>query len=212
MVGNLLTSDAVLWSALSVAMLLAGLACVLVVFGKFDYLGWKGGPEGIYPQMLAGEATAGQKATIKYFVIVALLFLTQVMIGGALAHYRADPGNFYGIDLAQYLPSNILRTWHLQLAIFWIATAYIAGGLLLASSISREEPRGHAVGVHVLFWALVVLVVGSLLGELAGINQLFGRLATRAGSSSSWGASGRLSWSSDSASGWVCSTGCSHRF
>ena len=168
MVGNLLTSDAVLWSALSVAMLLAGLACVLVVFGKFDYLGWKGGPEGIYPQMLAGEATEGQKATIKYFVIVALLFLTQVMIGGALAHYRADPGNFYGIDLAQYLPSNILRTWHLQLAIFWIATAYVAGGLLLASSISQKEPRGHAVGVHVLFWALVVLVVGSLLGELAG--------------------------------------------
>jgi nitric oxide reductase subunit B len=176
MVGNLLTSDAVLWSALSVAMLLAGLACVLVVFGKFDYLGWKGGPEGIYPQMLAGEATAGQKATIKYFVIVALLFLTQVMIGGALAHYRAEPGNFYGIDLAQYLPSNILRTWHLQLAIFWIATAYVAGGLLLASSLSQKEPRGHTVGVHMLFWALVVLVVGSLLGELAGIHQLFGHL------------------------------------
>lgn len=125
--------------------------------------------------MLAGEATAGQKAIIKYFVIVALLFLTQVMIGGALAHYRADPGNFYGIDLAQYLPSNILRTWHLQLAIFWIATAYVAGGLLLASSLNQKEPRGHEVGVHMLFWALVVLVVGSLIGELAGINQLFGR-------------------------------------
>jgi nitric oxide reductase subunit B len=125
--------------------------------------------------MLAGEATAGQKATIKYFVIVALLFLTQVMIGGALAHYRAEPGNFYGIDLAQYLPSNILRTWHLQLAIFWIATAYVAGGLLLASSLSQKEPRGHTAGIHMLFWALVVLVVGSLLGELAGIHQLFGR-------------------------------------
>jgi nitric oxide reductase subunit B len=173
-VGNLLTSDAVLWSALSVAMLLAGLAVVLFVFGKFDYLGWKGGPEGNYPQMLIGEVTEGQRATIKYFVIVALLFLTQVMIGGALAHYRAEPGNFYGIDMAQYLPSNILRTWHLQLAIFWIATAYIAGGLLLASSLSQEEPRGHATGVHMLFWALVVLVVGSLLGEFAGIHQLFG--------------------------------------
>ena len=167
-VGNRLTSDAVLWSALSVAMLLAGLAVVLFTFGKFDYLGWKGGSEGIHPHMLAGEATAGQKATIKYFLIVALLFLTQVMIGGALAHYRADPGNFYGIDLAQYLPSNILRTWHLQLAIFWIATAYIAGGLLLASSLSQKEPRGHALGVHMLFWALVVLVAGSLLGELFG--------------------------------------------
>jgi len=175
-VGNRLTSDAVLWSALSVAMLLAGLAIVLFTFGRFDYLGWKGGPEGIHPHMLAGEATAGQKATVKYFLIVALLFLTQVMIGGALAHYRADPGSFYGIDLAQYLPSNILRTWHLQLAIFWIATAYIAGGLLLASSLSPEEARGHAVGVHLLFWALVVLVAGSLLGELAGIHQLFGGL------------------------------------
>jgi nitric oxide reductase subunit B len=175
-VGNRLTSDAILWSALSVAMLLAGLAIVLFTFGKFDYLGWKGGSEGIHPHMLPGEATAGQKATIKYFFIVALLFLTQVMIGGALAHYRADPGNFYGIDLAQYLPSNILRTWHLQLAIFWIATAYIAGGLLLASSLSQKEPRGHALGVHMLFWALVVLVAGSLLGELAGIHQLFGRL------------------------------------
>ena len=175
-VGNRLTSDAVLWSALSVAMLLAGLAVVLTIFGKFDYLGWKGGPEGNYPQMLIGEVTEGQKATIKYFFIVALLFLTQVMIGGALAHYRAEPGNFYGIDLAQYLPSNILRTWHLQLAIFWIATAYIAGGLLLASSLSQKEPRGHAMGVHMLFWALVVLVAGSLLGELAGIHQLFGGL------------------------------------
>jgi nitric oxide reductase subunit B len=145
-VGNRLTSDAVLWSALSVAMLLAGLAIVLTIFGKFDYLGWKGGPEGNYPQMLIGEVTEGQKATIKYFLVVALLFLTQVMIGGALAHYRAEPGNFYGIDLAQYLPSNILRTWHLQLAIFWIATAYIAGGLLLASSLSQKEPRGVHYG------------------------------------------------------------------
>ena len=174
-VGNLLTHDAVLWSALSVAMLLSGLAIVLFVFGRFDYLGWKGGFQGISPHMLAGEATPGQKATIKYFLIVALLFFAQVMIGGALAHYRAEPGSFYGIDLAQYLPSNILRTWHVQLAIFWIATAYIAGGLLLASSLSPKEPRGHVVGVHMLFWALVVLVVGSLLGELGGIHQLFGR-------------------------------------
>ena len=33
-VGNRLTSDAILWSALSVAMLLAGLAVVLFTFGK----------------------------------------------------------------------------------------------------------------------------------------------------------------------------------
>jgi nitric oxide reductase subunit B len=176
MVGNRLTADAVLWSGLSVAMLLAGLALVLFTFGRFDYLGWKGDPREIHPHMLPGGVTAGQVATIKYFLIVALLFLAQVTIGGALAHYRAEPGDFYGVDLAQYLPSNILRTWHLQLALFWIATAYIAGGLLLASSVSQKEPRGHSVGVHMLFWALVVLVVGSLLGELLGIHQVFGQL------------------------------------
>jgi nitric oxide reductase subunit B len=176
MVGNRLTADAVLWSGLSVVMLLAGLALVLFTFGRFDYLGWKGDPREIHPHMLPGGVTAGQMATIKYFLIVALLFLAQVTIGGALAHYRAEPGNFYGVDLAQYLPSNILRTWHLQLALFWIATAYIAGGLLLASSVGKKEPLGHSVGIHMLFWALVVLVVGSLLGELLGIHQVFGQM------------------------------------
>ncbi len=199
MAGNRLTSDAVLWSALSVAMLLAGLATVLFVFGKFDYLGWKGGPEGIHPHMLAGEATAGQKATIKYFLIVALLFLAQVMIGGALAHYRAEPGNFYGIDLAQYLPSNILRTWHLQLAIFWIATAYVAGGLLLASSLSQKEPRGHAVGR-----SHAVLGAGGVGGRQPAGRTAAGSiscsavcgpgLATRAGSFWNSGGSGKSSW------------------
>ena len=71
-------------------MPLAGLAVVLFTFGKFDYLGWKGGPQGIHPHMLPGETTPGQAATIKYFFIVALLFLAQVLIGGALAHYRAS--------------------------------------------------------------------------------------------------------------------------
>ena len=173
-VGNVVTSDSILWSALSVIMLLGGLAAVLFVFGKFDYLGWKPGKEGVYPHLLPGGVTEGQKAVIKYFAVVALLFLAQVMIGGALAHYRAEPGDFYGIDLSAILPSNILRTWHLQIAIFWIATAYVAGGLLLASSLAGKEPKGYTRGIHMLFWALVILVAGSLIGELAGIHQIFG--------------------------------------
>jgi nitric oxide reductase subunit B len=172
--GNTITGDAILWSALSVVMLLAGLAAVLFTFGKFDYLGWKGEPTRVPPEMLPGRTTASQRAIIKFFAIVALLFLAQTLIGGALAHYRADPGKFYGFDLSGVLPSNVLRTWHLQLALFWIATAYVAGGLLLASTLGGEEPRRQAVGVHVLFWALVVVVVGSLLGEMAGAWQMLG--------------------------------------
>jgi nitric oxide reductase subunit B len=173
--GNTLPRDAVLWSALSVIMLLAGLAIVLFTFGKFDYLGWKGERLPSEPQMLPGETTSSQRAIVKFFVIVALLFLTQTLVGGALAHFRADPGSFYGFDLTKIFPSNVLRTWHVQLALFWIATAFVAGGLLLSSTLGDKEPRGQAAGIHFLFWALVVVVVGSLLGELFGIRQLFGK-------------------------------------
>ncbi len=176
LVGNLPSSEALLWSALSLITLLGGTALVLLAFGRFDYLGWKGKGEHVHPQLLPGITTPSQQATIKYFLVVALLFLAQVLVGGATAHYRADPSGFYGIDLASLLPSNIVRTWHLQLAIFWIATAYVAGGLLLAPSLGGGDPRGQVGGVNVLFVALVVVVVGSLLGELLGINQLLGNL------------------------------------
>ena len=172
--GNTLSGDSVLWSGLSVVILLAGLAAVLFVFGKFDYLGWKGEHTRVSPEMLPGRATPGQRAIVKFFVVVSLLFLVQTLVGGALAHFRAEPGDFYGFDLTQILPSNILRTWHVQLALFWIATAYVAGGLLLSSTLGDKEPKGQAAGVNLLFWALVLVVVGSLLGELLGVRQIFG--------------------------------------
>jgi len=176
MIGNVPTSDTILWSALSLITLLAGTAIVLFSFGKFNFLGWKGKGEHIHPQMVPGVATESQKATIKYFVVVALLFLAQVLVGGATAHYRADPKSFYGIDLSAFFPSNIFRTWHLQLAIFWIATAYIAGGLFLAISLGEKEPKGQMKGVNLLFGALVIVAFGSLLGEMFGVYQLLGKL------------------------------------
>ena len=176
LVGNRPTGDAVLWSALSLVTLLVGTALVLLAFGKFDYLGWKGPSREPEPRMLPGGTGDSQKATIKFFLVVSLLFLAQVLVGGATAHFRADPGSFYGIDLFKVFPSNILRTWHLQLAIFWIATAYVAGGLLLSGALGQTEPKGQVAGINLLFWALVVVVLGSLSGELLGINQLFGKL------------------------------------
>lgn len=177
-IGNTLTSDAILWSALSVISLLGATALVLFAFGRFNYLGWKGegGAAHIHPLMIPGAATESQKAVIKYFLIVTLLFLAQVMVGGAVAHFRADPGSFYGIDLSRYFPSNILRTWHLQLAIFWIAMAYVAGGLFLAPPLGGKEPAGQSKGVNLLFFALVIVVAGSLIGEILGIRQLLGNL------------------------------------
>jgi nitric oxide reductase subunit B len=105
--------------------------------------------------------------------VAALLFLGQTLIGGGVAHYRTEPGDFYGLDLSAFLPSNLLRTWHLQLAILWVATAYVAGALFVAGMLGRDEPAGQRKLVNLLFIALVV-VVGSLLGEWAGLLQWLG--------------------------------------
>ncbi len=174
--GNTPGSAVILWSTLSLITLLGGIAVVLFVFGKFNYLGWKGKGELVRPLAPPGVATETQRATIKFFVIVALLFLGQVLVGGATAHYRADPASFFGLDLTSYFPGNIFRTWHLQLAVFWVATSYVAGGLFLASSLGGKERKGQLMGINLLFWALVVVVFGSLLGEMLGVYQMLGKL------------------------------------
>ncbi len=173
-VGNVPTPYALLWSALSLLLLLAGIATVLLAFGKFDYLGWISRGHDVRPQLLPGKSSPGQRALVKFFVVVALLFLMQTLVGGGVAHFRADPGSFYGLQLENIFPSNLLRTWHLQTAIFWIATAYVAAALLLGRSLRSDEPRWLAGWVHLLFGAFVVVIAGSLLGVWAGIAQKLG--------------------------------------
>jgi len=178
-VGNRPSASTYLWSALSLVTLLAGLGAVLFAVGRFDYLGWHGetpSPPARDGALAGWTPTPSQKAVGLYLGVVALLFLLQALAGGALAHYRVEPGAFYGLDLARLLPYNILRTFHLQLAIFWIATAWVAGGLFLAPVVGGAEPRGQRAGVLALLAALTVVVFGSLGGEWLGIQDRLGGL------------------------------------
>jgi len=171
--GNTPTPGALIYSALSLVFLLGGTAAVLLAFGKFDYLGWHR-REAVAARAAVLAVSDAQRTALKFMAIAALLFFGQTLIGGGVAHYRADPGNFYGIDLARFLPSNLLRTWHLQLAILWIATAYVGGALFVAGMLGRSEPSGQRGAINLLFAALFVVVVGSLLGEWAGLLQWLG--------------------------------------
>jgi len=179
--GNGPSAATYLWSALSLVVLLVGLGAALFAFGRFDYLGWHA-PGGEGPGHAHGLARPGsrptpsQRATGLFLGVVALLFLLQTLVGGGLAHYRVEPGAFYGFDLARLLPYNLLRTFHLQLAIFWIATAWVAGGLFLAPIVGGAEPRGQRAGVLALLAALAVVVAGSLGGEWLGVGGHLGRL------------------------------------
>lgn len=166
--GNHPTGAALLWSALSFIALLGGTAIVLLAFGKFDYLGWHGMPSGRDRWTLSES----QAATLKFMAVAVLLFLTQTLVGAGVAHYRAEPGSFYGIDLSSIFPSNLLRAWHLQTAIFWIATSYVAGALFVAELLGGVSPRRQTLGIHLLFAAILVVAVGSLLGEWASLMGL----------------------------------------
>ena len=166
--GNHASGAALLWSAISLIALLGGTALVLLAFGKFDYLGWHGMPSARERWHLS----IAQSATLKFMAVAVLLFLTQTLVGAGVAHYRAEPGSFYGFDLSAIFPSNLLRAWHLQTAIFWIATSYVAGALFVAELLGGASPRRQALGIHLLFGAILVVAVGSLLGEWASLMGL----------------------------------------
>jgi nitric oxide reductase subunit B len=118
--------------------------------------------------------TPSQKAVVKYFWVVSALLLVQVIMGVITAHYGVEGQAFYGIPLAKWLPYAISRTWHVQIAIFWIATSWLATGLYYAPAISGVEPKFQRLGVNFLFIALLVIVAGSLAGQWFGVMQKLG--------------------------------------
>ena len=145
------------------------------VFGRYSHLlGWHGAEERRLRFLPPSQVplTPAQRSTGWYFLAVAALFLIQTLLGGATAHYHAESGGFFGWDLAQFLPYNLTRTWHLQLALFFVVAAYLAAGIFLAPLIAGREPRGQRFLSFLLLGALVVVVAGSMAGEAASYKEL----------------------------------------
>jgi nitric oxide reductase subunit B len=106
------------------------------------------------------EATPSQKATIKYFWVVSALILVQMLLGVITAHYGVEGDGFYGFPLSDWLPYSVTRTWHVQMGLFWIATAWLAAGLFIGPLVSGEEPKGQR-------WASTSCSVRCCLSSLA---------------------------------------------
>jgi nitric oxide reductase subunit B len=113
------------------------------------------------------------KATAWYFWIVLALFIVQILLGAMTAHYQVEGQQLYGLQLSDVLPYSLTRTWHTQLAVLWIATAWLGTGLYIAPAISGHEPRYQRAGVIFLLVCLVVIVVGAFAGQwLAVMGKL----------------------------------------
>jgi len=175
LVANAPPPSAILWSILSFIFLLGGIGSLVWWYASRE-------TEEFHPAFpakdpfLSLKATPSQRATMKYFFVVVALWGVQILMGALTAHYGVEGSGFYGIPLDKILPYAVTRTWHLQLAIFWIATSWLATGLYVAPAVSGHEPKGQRFGVNLLFGALVLVVGGSLIGEWAGIEQKLGNL------------------------------------
>lgn len=169
LVGNEMTMDLLAWSGVSIILLIFCVGALVlwqVKSGEDDEL--------LYPAqdpLLRQGITPSMRLTKKYFWIVSLLMLVQVGLGIVTAHYGVEGDGLYGIPLDQFLPYSVTRTWHTQLAIFWIATAWLATGLYIAPAVSGKDPKFQCFGVNFLFIALLIIVAGSMIGQWFGVMQ-----------------------------------------
>jgi nitric oxide reductase subunit B len=170
LVGNRPTGETVMWTGVSIIMLLAGICAMLWWYAsrkRHEEIG----PLPATDPLATWQTTPSQAATLKYFWVVAALILVQILMGVITAHYGVEGGGLYGIKVADWLPYSVTRTWHIQTGLFWIATAWLAAGLFIGPLISGVEPKGQKLGVNILFLALLLVVGGSLTGEWLSIKN-----------------------------------------
>ena len=171
LVGNVPTSSAIVWTGVSVIMLLAGIGWLVWYYASRE-TEWVSDDVPDSDPLIGAQISPSQKATVKYFLVVTLLFLLQIAMGMLTAHYGVEGGGFFGIPLADYLPYVVTRSWHTQLGIFWIATAWLAAGLFIAPFICGYEPKRQKLGVDVLFGALLIVVLGSMAGQWLSVMHM----------------------------------------
>ena len=172
-VDNKPTANVVVWSVLSLIALLGGIG---LLFAASSAAGASSAGTAASRRRCRSARpgdvalTPAQRATAWFFFVMAALFLIQTFVGAASQHYRAELDNFFGFDLAQVFPYNLMRTWHVQLALFWVATSFVAAGIFLAPMIARREPKHQGKLAFALLGALAVVVFGTLIGSFLGVH------------------------------------------
>ena len=171
--GNTPKAEVFLWSVAGILSLFVVLGLLVYIVHRYRF--FYGEPKGV----MLGEKlhnmpiSISQYKAAKFFLVVMLLFLLQTSLGGILAHYTVSPATFFIPLVAKLIPYSLAKSWHLQLAIFWIATTWVGTAIYLAPLIGGREPKKQWLLVDMLFGAILVVALGSIVGEFLGINGMF---------------------------------------
>jgi nitric oxide reductase subunit B len=171
LVGNGPMAGALIWSIVSVIILIFMLGIAIFLYARYmheDQYGAK-----LVTVLAEPSPTSSQKATLAFFTVAMGLFVLQILLGALTAHYYVEGGKFLGLPVEKAAPYAAVRTWHLQLAIYWIATCFLAAGLFIGPFVGKE-PRGQGPLTVFLLVAVVIVVLGSLVGTWLSIQGRFG--------------------------------------
>ncbi len=178
--GNEPPQQVLMWSLFAILGLFLGLGMVLFLHGRFAELaGWKGKSKDSAPVVKARVVQFSpselQRATYKYFVVAALLFLLQVFAGVVTVHNFLGLNWIFGVNLSELFSLAAARGWHLQLALLWVAACWIGGSIFVMSTVTDQVPSGQVKLVNLMFWLLVIMVAGNLTGVVLGPTGVLGQ-------------------------------------
>ncbi len=178
--GNLPHGGLVLWSVIGTLVVILAIGVIFYFYGKLDREGVLEQQRAQMPPVATTETVdrfkpmPTQRATYKFFAVAAVLFLVQVLAGllaiGDFVHLFER----FGIHLKEAIPVTISRAWHSQISVLWISVCWFAATIWVLPLICRPEPAGQLRWVNALFWMLVTVAAGALLGIPAGIKGFLG--------------------------------------
>lgn len=177
--GNTPSAPIILWSILGSLGLILGIGLVLYYHGRLEQLDdmtYTRNPQAFmsYNQIADFSPTLIQKSTYKYFFAAILLFGLQVLSGILTVHDFVGLEQMFGLRFSQLFPITITRSWHVQLSILWISACWIGASFFMMSLLVPQQSKQQLRLVNIIFYLIVFMVGGALMGMFAGPLGLLG--------------------------------------
>lgn len=167
------------WSFASIAVFIALAGLVIWFFLTYISPGWQEAPAMLddwkpMENLDDFKITRSMKKAGKYFFLGAFFLGLQIIAGMMLAHYYAERSSFFGINTLSALPFNIVKSWHIQLAILFIASMWLGAGIFVSKYVGGgKEAKWQSFLIDFLWWALLIDGVSALVGMYLGAKGFF---------------------------------------
>lgn len=109
-----------------------------------------------------------QRLSLRFFMLMLLLFLAQVGFGLILAMQQNDPAFLAGV-----LNFNVVRAEHLNLAVLWILAGFI-GAIFFVGPLLAKRDLAAPWLVKTLFWAFILVVLWNVATQRLAMQGIAG--------------------------------------